>query len=174
MVLLALLCLWLPFFFEPKVKKVLMNQPILAGVFARQTFGILFCAVAAVWGVHTINKLRVQAFEAQQVGQYRLKKLLGRGGMGEVHLAEHVLLRRPCAVKLILADKAGDPQALARFEREVQATARLTHWNTIEIYDYGRTDDGVFYYVMEYRRSEWTAPARTGRAPADSSVRCPR
>lgn len=150
MVLLALLCMWLPFFFEPKVKEVLMNQPILAGMFARLTFGILFSAVAAVWGVHTINKLRVQAFEAQQVGQYRLKKLLGRGGMGEVHLAEHVLLRRPCAVKLILADKAGDPQALARFEREVQATARLTHWNTIEIYDYGRTDDGVFYYVMEY------------------------
>src|SRR5262249_55022913 len=46
--------------------------------------------------------------------------------------------------------RAGDPRALARFEREVQMTARLSHWNTIEVYDYGRTDDGTFYYVMEY------------------------
>jgi serine/threonine-protein kinase len=70
--------------------------------------------------------------------------------MGEVYLAEHLLLKRPCAVKLIRPEKAGDPRALARFEREVRETARLTHWNTIEIFDYGRTDDGTFYYVMEY------------------------
>jgi serine/threonine-protein kinase len=54
------------------------------------------------------------------------------------------------AIKLIKPGKAGDPQALARFHREVQATAKLTHWNTIEIFDYGHTDDGTFYYVMEY------------------------
>jgi tRNA A-37 threonylcarbamoyl transferase component Bud32 len=107
-------------------------------------------ALIAVGGVHTINKLRREAFEARQIGQYRLKKKLGSGGMGEVYLAEHVLLKRPCAIKVIRPEKAGDPKALARFEREVQATAKLTHWNTVEIYDYGRTDDGTFYYVMEY------------------------
>ena len=60
------------------------------------------------------------------------------------------MLKRPCAIKLIRPSKAADPQALARFEREVRATAKLSHWNTVEIFDYGRTDDGTFYYVMEY------------------------
>src|SRR4029077_18074077 len=72
------------------------------------------------------------------------------GGMGEVYLAEHQMMKRPCAVKLIRPEKAGDPRMLARFEREVRATAKLSHWNSIEIYDYGRTADGTFYYVMEY------------------------
>jgi eukaryotic-like serine/threonine-protein kinase len=102
------------------------------------------------YGVFTINRLRHEAFEARQLGQYRLKRLLGAGGMGEVHLAEHQLMKRPVAIKLIKPSKAADPQALARFEREVRATAKLTHWNSIEIFDYGRTDDGTFYYVMEY------------------------
>jgi len=65
-------------------------------------------------------------------------------------LAEHVLLRRPCAIKLIRPDQAGDEESLLRFEREVKATATLTHWNTIEVFDYGRAEDGTFYYFMEY------------------------
>jgi serine/threonine-protein kinase len=70
--------------------------------------------------------------------------------MGEVYLAEHVLLKRPCAIKLIRPGRAADPGVLARFEREVRATAKLSHWNTVEIYDYGHAEDGTFYYVMEY------------------------
>jgi serine/threonine-protein kinase len=70
--------------------------------------------------------------------------------MGDVYLAEHQMMKRPCAIKLIRPGKAADPQALARFEREVRATARLSHWNSIEIFDYGRAEDGTFYYVMEY------------------------
>jgi serine/threonine-protein kinase len=70
--------------------------------------------------------------------------------MGDVFLAEHRLLKRACAIKLIRSDKAGDPNAIARFEEEVQATAKLTHPNTVEIYDYGHTDDGTFYYAMEF------------------------
>ncbi len=113
----------------------------------------LFFAIAAVAGTvgtHTIGTLRRQAFEAKQFGQYRLKELIGEGGMGEVHLAEHQLMKRPCAIKLIRSHKAGDPKMLARFEREVHATAKLSHWNTIEIFDYGRSSHGDFYYVMEY------------------------
>jgi serine/threonine-protein kinase len=107
-------------------------------------------AIAGTWGVYTINWLRREAFEARQLGQYRLRRLLGAGGMGEVYLAEHQLMKRPVAIKLIKPGKAADPQALARFQREVQATAKLTHWNSIEIFDYGHADDGTFYYVMEY------------------------
>ncbi len=70
--------------------------------------------------------------------------------MGEVYLGEHMLLRRDCAIKLIRPDQAGDPTTLSRFEREVQAMATLTHWNTVEIYDYGHEADGTFYCVMEY------------------------
>lgn len=114
------------------------------------TMLMTLCAVIAVWGVHTIGTLRRVAFEAKQLGQYRLKQQIGQGGMGEVYLAEHVLLKRPCAIKLIRPEKAGDANSLARFEREVKATAKLTHWNTVEIFDYGRSDNGTFYYVMEY------------------------
>jgi serine/threonine-protein kinase len=114
--------------------------------------GILMATAAAiaVFGSHKIRELHMKAHEAQRLGQYRLKQILGFGGMGTVYLAEHVLLRRPCAIKLIRPDQAGDPQTLIRFEREVQATATLTHWNTIEVFDYGHAEDGTFYYVMEY------------------------
>jgi serine/threonine-protein kinase len=70
--------------------------------------------------------------------------------MGEVYLAEHRLLKRPCAVKLIRPERAGDPQFLRRFEREVRATALLDHPGVVAVYDYGHTADGTFYYVMEY------------------------
>jgi serine/threonine-protein kinase len=107
-------------------------------------------SVVAVFGSYKISALHQEAYEARQLGQYRLKERLGSGGMGEVYLGEHMLLRRRCAIKLIRHDQAGDPTALQRFEREVQAMATLTHWNTVEVYDYGHTDDGTFYYVMEY------------------------
>lgn len=107
-------------------------------------------AFAAVFGVFTINRLRTEVAEAREFGQYRLTRLIGSGGMGEVYLAEHLMMRRPCAVKLIRPEKAEDPTILARFEREVQLTAKLSHWNNIDIFDYGRTPDGSFYYVMEF------------------------
>jgi len=86
----------------------------------------------------------------RQMGQYRLRRKLGSGGMGEVYLAEHRLLKRPCALKRIHAKYLNNPEQLKRFEREVQATAQLRHPNTVEIYDYGIAEDGTFYYVMEY------------------------
>ena len=111
---------------------------------------LLLGAFTAIFGTHTINTLRIEAYEARQLNQYRLGRKLGGGGMGEVYLAEHQLLKRPCAIKLIRHELAGNQRVFARFEREVRATARLSHWNTIEIFDYGRNDDGAFYYVMEY------------------------
>ena len=111
---------------------------------------MIFSAVASVLGVDSIGSLRREAFEARQLGQYRLKQRIGAGGMGEVFLGEHQMLKRPCAIKLIRPDRAGDENVLKRFQREVRATAKLSHWNTVEIFDYGSTDDGTFYYVMEY------------------------
>ncbi|HEY7309600.1 MAG TPA: serine/threonine-protein kinase [Gemmataceae bacterium] len=113
--------------------------------------GLLSMAVAtATYASFQITALRREASEARRLGQYQLNQRLGAGGMGEVYLAEHRLLKRPCAVKLIHPQIAGDTEMLRRFEREVRATAQLTHPNTVEIYDYGHAEDGTFYYVMEY------------------------
>lgn len=107
-------------------------------------------ASASVFATYAYTALRRRAALAREFGSYQLKQLIGAGGMGEVYLGEHKLLKRPCAIKLIRPHRAADPKALARFESEVQASARLTHWNTIEIFDYGHTEDGTFYYAMEY------------------------
>ena len=109
----------------------------------------LVAAAVGIYGTHVINSVRREAFKAKQFGQYRIGDRLGGGGMGVVHKAEHVLLKRPCAIKLIKPENEADARAVADFEKEVKTTARLTHWNTVEIFDYGRTDDGTFYYVME-------------------------
>lgn len=100
---------------------------------------------ATVTSLRTITRLRRQV---EKVGPYRLVARLGRGAMGVVWEARHALLRRPTAVKLLAPGTEGE-RSLARFEREVQLTAGLTHPSTIAIYDYGRTADGVFYYAME-------------------------
>jgi eukaryotic-like serine/threonine-protein kinase len=111
---------------------------------------LLILAVASAFGARAISLLRRQITEARKLGRYQLRRRIGAGGMGEVFLAEHKLLKRPCALKLIRPESMSDPRALARFEREVRLTASLSHPNTVEIYDYGRTDKGTYYYVMEY------------------------
>ncbi len=127
-----------------------IKQDIFASYHVEQGIVMLLTIVTSVIGVYTINTLRREAFEAKQLGQYQLKERIGSGGMGEVYLAEHQMMKRPCAIKIIRPEKAGDPRVLARFEREVRSTAKLSHWNSIDVYDYGSTEDGTFYYVMEY------------------------
>jgi len=124
--------------------------PPRRGAIGIASVGVLaaLLGLVTVTSLRTISRLRRQA---EKVGPYRLIARLGRGAMGVVWEARHALLRRPTAVKLLAPGTEGE-RSLARFEREVQLTAGLTHPSTIAIYDYGRTADGVFYYAMELLR----------------------
>jgi eukaryotic-like serine/threonine-protein kinase len=95
------------------------------------------------------RRLTEAELKARQLGQYQLVEKIGEGGMGVVYKAHHALLRRETALKLLMPEKA-NPMAIQRFEREVRLTCRLMHPNTIQIFDYGRTPEGIFYYAMEY------------------------
>jgi eukaryotic-like serine/threonine-protein kinase len=133
---------------------------------------VLLGALGGIFGAHTLHTIRREEFKARQFGQYALKELLGSGGMGEVYRAEHDLLKRPCAIKLIRPGAQIDTVSIARFEREACATAQLTHPSTIEVYDYGKTKEGVFYYVMEllHGMSLQDMVAVTGPMPAARAV----
>jgi serine/threonine-protein kinase len=113
----------------------------------------LLTAILATVGARVVYGLGREASQAKQIGSYQLEKKLGQGGMGEVWRASHRMLARPAAVKFIRADAmtAGDDSsgALERFEREAQATAQLSSPHTVKLYDFGRANDGTFYYVME-------------------------
>lgn len=95
------------------------------------------------------REARQAALKLRQLGQYTLEEKLGEGGMGVVYRGHHAMLHRPTAIKFLDVQKTNS-STIARFEREVQLTAKLTHPNTIAVYDYGRTPEGIFYYAMEY------------------------
>ncbi|MDQ3025401.1 MAG: serine/threonine protein kinase [Pseudomonadota bacterium] len=102
-------------------------------------------ASTSLWAMR--EKLR----EARRVGAYRIEREIGTGGMSHIYLAHHTHLKRPAAVKILKSHLATD-EAVARFQREAQLCSQLAHPNTIEIYDYGTTREGQWYYAMEYLR----------------------
>ncbi len=111
----------------------------------------LLVAILGILGSRIVYRMGVQVHEARQLGSYELVERLGSGGMGEVWRAKHRMLVRPAAVKLIRPDRLGvQPEtSIRRFEREAQATGALRSPHTVELYDFGITDDGTFYYAME-------------------------
>ena len=136
---------------NPEFRRLVSADPALS----YQNLGehvALVCvsAAAAVFGVRTINGYRSEIARQRELNEYRLGPKLGTGGMGEVYLAEHSMLKRRCALKIITPKLTSSDTSRARFELEVRATARLSHWNTVDVYDYGRTETGEFFYVMEY------------------------
>ncbi|MEN8133011.1 MAG: serine/threonine protein kinase, partial [Pseudomonadota bacterium] len=113
-------------------------------------FAILFfLGVLIVYYSLVIQTLRRRYQQVQKLGQYSPIKMIGEGGMGKVYLANHAFLKRLTAVKYLPMDRVKH-ETVTRFEREVQLTSKLTHPNTVQIYDYGRTPEGIFYYAMEY------------------------
>jgi serine/threonine-protein kinase len=106
-------------------------------------------AIVAVWGGHVTWSLRQSVFESRKLGRYRLLRRIGRGGMGEVWRAEDRALRRSVALKILSPEHGRKPSRVARFEREIQATAAIAHPNVVRIHDWGVTDDGVWYYAMD-------------------------
>ncbi len=124
-----------------------------------------------VTGGHVVWSLRQQIFEARNLGRYRLRRKLASGGMGDVWVAYHPGLKRDVAIK-ILRPEANDGDAVQRFEREARATADLLHPNTVRVFDYGATDDGLWYYVMELLEGETLQEHvdRVGPLPAARAV----
>ncbi len=119
------------------------------GMFAQSLFFIFSAVGACVYGGHTAWVLRRQVFQSRAIGRYRLKERIGRGGMGEVWIATHAGLRRDVALKMLRPGTEHSEYFVQRFELEVAATTRLTHPNTVRVFDYGVTDDGIWYYAME-------------------------
>ena len=99
--------------------------------------------------INNVLEKQQASLDAEQLGRYTIDEKIGEGGMADVYLARHALLRRPTAVKVLMKEMVSE-ENLAMFEREVQITSKLTHPNTIVIFDYGRTSEGCFYYAMEY------------------------
>ena len=115
----------------------------------------LMVLLMAYVGSRVVYGLGTAVTKAREMGSYRLVERLGAGGMGEVWRAEHRLLARPAAIKLIRPEMLGakGPATrdllVRRFEREAQSTALMRSTHTMELYDFGVADDGTFYYVME-------------------------
>jgi tRNA A-37 threonylcarbamoyl transferase component Bud32 len=123
-----------------------------------RAFALLFLMIIAgglatlAWSLFALyleRRARSAEATATKLGQYTLELSIGQGGMGEVYKARHAMLRRPVAIKLIRSTEVNE-HTLRQFEKEVQSTASLSHPNTIQIYDFGRTNANIFYYVMEY------------------------
>ena len=118
-------------------------------------FPYLLVVSMAYVGARVVYQLGTEVKRARELGSYRLEEKLGQGGMGEVWRARHHMLARPAAIKLIRPSVGEDgrtqvsEEAIRRFEREAQVIARLRSPHTVDLFDFGRTDDGAFYYVME-------------------------
>ncbi len=140
--------------FSPAVAAQLHDRAAVATLLLNSSY-ILSTCVFLVVGGHIMWSLRRQLFEARSLGRYRLKRRIASGGMGDIWVAHHAGLKRDVAVKILRPDaQERVSNAVSRFEREVRATTELVHPNTVRVFDYGVTEDGLRYYVMELLEGE--------------------
>jgi len=99
---------------------------------------------------HVTWSAQEQLYRARRIGRYRLQAPIGKGGMGDVWLAWDVSLRRNVALKILRGSTAPDPETIKRFEREAQAAGQLRGQHIVQVYDFGASDDGLYYMAMEY------------------------
>jgi len=129
---------------------VQLEDPALLSNVVLETLLILACSTTAAICAWLVGRLQRQAFRLRKFGRYEVEHKLGEGGMGVVYLAYHGILKRPVAIKLLRADGPVSEEDRRQFEEEAMNTARLSHPNTIQIFDFGVTDDGRLYYAMEF------------------------
>jgi tRNA A-37 threonylcarbamoyl transferase component Bud32 len=158
---------WFAGWLDPHVTELLKDDD-----FGRPIPTPFVAACIAIYAAHLIHGARLSALRARQLAQYKVNRLIGEGGMGQVYEAEHLLLKRKCALKVIHPEFSADDNALQRFENEVRATAQLTHPHTIEVYDFGQTKEGIFYFAMELLPGTdlGTLVASSGPLPASRAV----
>jgi serine/threonine-protein kinase len=135
--------------FEPSLREMMGSQRALA-VFGQDYLLVLATGLGCSAGGHLIWAWRRQVYHARRLGRYRLKARIGWGGMGEVWLASDASLKRDVAVKILANDGILRGDVVARFEREAQAASSLRSPHTIRIYDFGASEDGVWFIAMEY------------------------
>ena len=145
---------WLPDERMGIVAEIGLDEAYAPLRYVRATLAAILTLLVAHRGMGRMVHARARALAARpaagrRIGAYRLEGELAEGGMATIHLAHHALLKRPTAIKILKRHLATDELA-ARFEREVRLVSELSHPNTIEIYDYGQTPDGLLYYAMEF------------------------
>ncbi|MBZ0234394.1 MAG: serine/threonine protein kinase [Deltaproteobacteria bacterium] len=149
---------------DPVVRAQLEDPAALASF-----HGLLVVLASAVvlraWGGHVMWSLRRSAFETRSIGRYRLRRRIGKGGMGEVWRAHDKAIRKDVALKILSPEHGKRPASIARFEREIEATAGLDHPGIVRVHDWGVTHDGVWYYAMELLEGEDLATLVQRRGP---------
>ena len=144
-----------------------LRDPKAFGAFVCMLVMIALSLVVLIWLGHFTWQLAREAMETRNIGRYKLQRRLGSGGMGDVWAAVDVTLKQRVAIKTVQAQRLGS-SGLARLEREVRALAGLSHPNTVRVHDYGATDDGLWYYVMELLQGQTLRELveRSGPLPA--------
>jgi len=149
-----------------------LADPAATSRFALSSLFLLGAGALTLLAGHSVWALRRQVFKTRTLGRYRLVEKIGAGGMGEVWRAHHHTLGREVAIKILSRDKRACPDAIARFEREAEMMAKLRHRNAVQVFDYGVTEDGLFYYAMELLEGEDLSDAirRAGRFDPSQAV----